>query len=63
MNARIKLKVMDSRGITGTLTDAQVQAVGPIFNRVLAGQLSLRIANDMIIAKLDRMKTPVRFDE
>jgi hypothetical protein len=63
VNAKVKIKVMDGRGFTGTLTDLQAQAVAPIFKRMLAGGLSLRMANDMMIQKLERMKTPVQFPE
>lgn len=61
MNVRIKL--MSPSGLTATLDAAQTQAVGPIFKRMLAGRLSLRMANDMMINKLERMKTPVQFPE
>jgi hypothetical protein len=54
---------MNSSGFTATLDAAQTQAVGPIFKRVVEGKISLRMANDMMINKLERMKTPVQFPE
>lgn len=59
----VKIRLMNSAGLTATLTHHQAQAVAPIFKRMLAGGLSLRMANDMMINKLERMKTPVQFPE
>jgi hypothetical protein len=60
---KVKIKLMNSRGFTATLTDPQAQAVAPIFKRMLGGTLSLRMANDMMINKLERMKTPAQFHD
>jgi hypothetical protein len=63
MMPNVKIKVMDERGRTAHLSPAQLQVIGPTLNDMMAGKISVKLANDVIIQKLADAGQPVEFEE
>jgi hypothetical protein len=59
----VSIKVMDEYGRTAHLNPAQLQAMGQTLKDMMEGKLSLRVANDVVINKLEKLGLPVQFEE
>lgn len=57
------LRVMSPDGRTATLTPDQHRAVDSTIKAMMTGALSLRMANDAIIHKLEAVNLPINFGD